>query len=197
MAKYRVKELRYRMSPKRRAYLARWWQSPAGRAISRANTKRYGKTAQGRAQKARWLRTAKGRAMQQRWYQSTAFRALQRAQGAKRRARTYGATICESVDRRKIFALDLGLCHLCDRPVDPQRFHVDHLIPLRVEAIEAAFNSAVTHPACNIRKHARFGQELLSPTARARWQERRPEDLAALDGHVARIVAARSVETAA
>jgi 5-methylcytosine-specific restriction endonuclease McrA len=182
--KYRVKELRYRMSQKRRAYLARWWRSAKGVTMSRANAVRYARTEQGRAQRARWRQTEQ-------------YRAKNRAYVSRRRAQTLSARIIEIVDRRTILKLDAGICHLCELPVDPQAFHVDHLIPIVVEPIEVEFNCAVTHPACNIRKHARFGGEILSPTARARWQARRPAHLAELDAAVARIVAARRDEEAA
>ncbi len=195
--KYREKEVRFRTSHQRRAWMAQYWRSAKGRTMSRSNALRYARTEQGRAQRARWRQTEQGRALQARWQQSATCRALNRTHCAKRRARARGATILESVDRRRIFELDAGLCHLCDRPVDPQAFHVDHVIPLLVEPIEAEFNCAVTHPACNIRKHARFGEDVLSPTARARWQAGRPAHLAELDTYVARIVAVRSDEEAA
>jgi len=101
------------------------------------------------------------------------------------------------VDRRGIFKLDAGLCHLCDQPVDFHRYHLDHLIPVAVEAIEAAWNYAAAHPVCNVKKQARFDGVVLTPTARARWKERRPVDLTKLDAQVARIVAARREEAAA
>jgi hypothetical protein len=92
-----------------------------------------------------------------------------------RRARQMGAVVIEPVDRLAIFRLDNGICYLCDLPVDPQAFDLDHIIPLAVEPIEAAFNYAVTHPACNRRKRTRF--MVLSPAAQARWVQRRPADL--------------------
>jgi hypothetical protein len=61
------------------------------------------------------------------------------------------------------------------------------VIPLAVEAIEAEFNCAVAHASCNSRKGAR--RVTLSPSARARWQARRPEHLALLDQQLARLAA--------
>jgi 5-methylcytosine-specific restriction endonuclease McrA len=182
--KYREKEMRFRTSQKRRTYMAQYWRSAKGLTVSRSNALRYACTEQGRARQAQRRQTEK-------------WRAKNRADVSRRRARMLGARIIEVVDRRAILQLDAGICHLCDLPVDSQAFHVDHLIPIVVEPIEAAFNSAVTHPACNIRKHAQFAKDILSPRARARWQARRPAHLAELDAHVARIVAARSDEEVA
>lgn len=177
--KYRVKELRYRTSEKYRVRVAAYWRSAEGTALSRSNALRYARSEQGRVQKRLWMKTAQGRANNCR-------------NASRRRVRDGGGTPVESVDRHVILDLDGGMCHLCDRPVDAQRFHIDHLIPIAVEPIEAAFNCAVSHPVCNIRKHARFGEAILAPAARARWAARRPEHLAELDAHVARILAARS-----
>lgn len=104
-----------------------------------------------------------------------------------RRTRKAKAIVLESIDRRIIFVLDGGICHLCNLPVDPETFHVDHVIPLAVEPIHAAFNCAVAHPTCNVRKWRRL--MVLSPTARLRWQARRPEHLALLDQHLTRLAA--------
>jgi len=101
------------------------------------------------------------------------------------------------VDRRVIFCLDAGICYLCDLPIETEAFHLDHIIPLAADPIEAAFNYAVTHPMCNFRKNDRFEAHPLSSTVRARWQQQRPEHLVQLEAHIARIVAARSAEQAA
>jgi 5-methylcytosine-specific restriction endonuclease McrA len=124
-----------------------------------------------------------------RYRQSEHGRAVKGKANAWRRARQVNAIVLERVDRRTIFVLDGGLCHLCDLPVDPQAFHIDHVVPLAVEPIEAEFNCAVAHPMCNVRKPRRHGKFELSVTARARWQERRPEHLALLDQHLARLAA--------
>jgi 5-methylcytosine-specific restriction endonuclease McrA len=203
--KCRATRERYRQAGKLRAALARYRQSEKGRAKEacyrqsekyRAKKARYHRSEKFRAALARYYHSEKGR----RYYQSEEYRAARaryrdtdeyRAQAARRealrRARELTAIVLESVDRRMIFVLDGGLCHLCDVPVDPDAFHVDHVIPLAVEAIEAEFNCAVAHPSCNVRKGAR--RVGLSSIARARWQERRPEHLALLDQHLARLAA--------
>jgi len=103
-----------------------------------------------------------------------------------RRLRGKAAVIMEPIDRHVILWLD-DMCHLCDTPVDPEQFHLDHIIPVAIEPLEAAWNYAVAHPRCNQSKGGQLAP--LSPTARARWQERRPEHLALLDEHLARLAA--------
>jgi hypothetical protein len=188
---------RYRQSETARATKRRYVQTEEGRKIMRASRRRYQQSEKYRASRRRYEQSEKWRVLRAQWRHSEAGRAVIRARLARRRARKRGASILELVNRRMIFDLDAGLCHLCDLPVDPQAFHIDHLIPIAVEPIEAAFNCAVTHPACNVWKSDSFDEVVLLPSARARWQARRPEHLAELDAHVARIVAARGDEEAA
>jgi 5-methylcytosine-specific restriction endonuclease McrA len=161
----------------------RYLQSEKGRAacVRQRQTDKY------RAAQARHRATDKYRAAWARHRKTDKCRARNFRHSAFRRARKRKATILQLVDRRAILALDGGLCHLCDLPVDPQAFHLDHVIPLSVEPIHADFNAAIAHPTCNQRKHARL--LVLSSSARARWQERRPEHLALLDQHLARLAA--------
>jgi 5-methylcytosine-specific restriction endonuclease McrA len=181
--KYRAKEARYHQSEKGRAANARQRETDK----YRAKQARYDQSKTGRAQRAVYRQSAKRRAVLARYNQSKKARATQARRRALRRARERNAIVVERVDRRSIFALDGGVCHLCDLPVDPEAFHVDHVIPLSVEPIHAEFNCAVTHPTCNVRKWKRL--TVLSTTARARWYERRPEHLALLDQHLARLAA--------
>jgi 5-methylcytosine-specific restriction endonuclease McrA len=151
---------------------------------------RYSKTEKGkhvnRLRQARLRRTEKHQTRVAAYRQGEKYRDTKLRCNHRRRARKHGANVLESIDRAEILRID-DLCHLCDVPVDPQAFHLDHVIPLAVEPIEAPWNAAVAHPTCNLRKHARLVP--LSPAARLRWQERRPEHLALLDQHLARLAA--------
>lgn len=199
---------RYRQSEKGRAtcraHATRHRQTDRGRALVRANRRRYNQSAHGRVVKGagqkRYARTDRGRVVarraQERYYQTDHGRAGWYRNTRKRRARQRGATILERVDRRMILKFD-HLCHLCDMPVDTEAFDIDHLIPLAVMPIEAAWNSAAAHPSCNRQKGPRIAGHPLTLAARARWQARRPKHLAELDAHVARIVAAPSDEEVA
>jgi len=42
------------------------------------------------------------------------------------------------------------------------------------------------HPTCNIQKGGHLTAQVLSPAARVRWQQYRPEQLAQLDAYVLR-----------
>lgn len=181
-------QARYVQSDKGRAVQARFFQSEKGRAA----LARYRESDKCRATKARcWARRRQlgeyrlYQAQYQARYRKTDKGRAQMARcWALRRGREANAIVLEYVDRETIFVLDGGLCHLCDVPVEAGAFEVDHVIPIAVEPIEAQFNCAVAHKSCNRRKGARTVG--LSPSARARWQERRPEHLAALDQHLAR-----------
>ncbi len=165
----RLRQARLRRTEKHQTRMARYRQS-----------ERY------RDYKVRYRQSQTGKLLAMRYAQSEKGRAWSCKGAARRRARRRGANILESVDRRKILRLD-DLCHLCHLPVDPQAFHLDHVIPLAVEPIEAPWNAAVAHPTCNLRKHARLVP--LSPATRLRWQQRRPAHLALLDAYFTRIAA--------
>jgi 5-methylcytosine-specific restriction endonuclease McrA len=51
---------------------------------------------------------------------------------------------------------DAGLCGLCGDPVDPSRFHIDHVRPLACGGTHTYGNVQLAHPACNLRKGARL-----------------------------------------
>jgi 5-methylcytosine-specific restriction endonuclease McrA len=158
--KHQTRMAQYRQSEKYRGSKVRYRQSETGKFVAMRYARSYARSETGRAV---FCKAA-----------------------ARRRARRRGANVLEPVDRREILRLD-DLCHLCDLPVDPQAFHLDHVIPLAVEPIEAPWNAAVAHPTCNVRKHARLVP--LSPAARFRWQQRRPAHLALLDAYLTRIAA--------
>ena len=75
---------------------------------------------------------------------------------AVRRMRERSAPVVEAIDRHVIYARDGGVCHLCRRRVSARSFTLDHLIPLAKGGEHAAFNVAVAHRRCNLRKHARL-----------------------------------------
>lgn len=65
------------------------------------------------------------------------------------RTRRRGATIIEEVDPRILFERAMGICHICSLPVDPDRWDVDHVIPLSAGGVHSYDNTAVSHPSCN------------------------------------------------
>jgi len=84
---------------------------------------------------------------------------------AKRRALKRGAFV-ERVSRVVVFERDQGRCHLCGKKVDPNNWHLDHIIPLSPltpggKGGEHSYrNVAVSHPICNQRKHNKLTGQL-------------------------------------
>jgi len=70
-------------------------------------------------------------------------------------ARRRGATVIECFSRADIFERDGGVCHVCGELVDPDNWHIDHLLPLSRGGQHVAANVAVAHPKCNGARRAR------------------------------------------
>jgi 5-methylcytosine-specific restriction endonuclease McrA len=66
---------------------------------------------------------------------------------AERRARERGMFV-EHVDRQVVFKRDRGICQICNSPVDPNDYHIDHIIPLDPGEHSYA-NIQLAHPSCN------------------------------------------------
>lgn len=60
--------------------------------------------------------------------------------------------LVEEVRRFVVLARDRGRCHLCLKQVDPQKWHLDHVISTAQGGPHCYANTAVSHPACNMRK---------------------------------------------
>lgn len=61
----------------------------------------------------------------------------------------------EYVDPAVVWARDCGVCHICDRPADPEDWHLEHVVPLARGGNHSYANTRVSHPVCNLRKGAR------------------------------------------
>ena len=79
---------------------------------------------------------------------------LRQKYSANRRARLLGQFV-EEVDRTVVLARYNGLCGICGDTVDPERFDVDHIIPLLVGGEHSYANTQPAHPSCNYRKPKR------------------------------------------
>jgi 5-methylcytosine-specific restriction endonuclease McrA len=88
-----------------------------------------------------------------RWRASNPERSAE--QNQKSRARRAQAPVVGDVSRAAIFARDHGRCYLCGQSVEPDNFHLDHLVPLAKGGEHAAFNLMVAHPRCNWKKHTK------------------------------------------
>lgn len=83
-----------------------------------------------------------------------------RASNQKRKARkrnTEGAFTGEDLQLQ--FISQKGLCWWCDKPLDPNDYHIDHRIPLDKGGAHSARNICLTHPTCNLKKNNKMPWE--------------------------------------
>ena len=73
----------------------------------------------------------------------------------KRRAEKIGAFV-ESVKRSIVFARDEGFCGICYTKVDPDDWHLDHVVPFARGGLHSYDNVQVSHPTCNLAKGAKL-----------------------------------------
>lgn len=76
------------------------------------------------------------------------------AKEARRRARVR-ATVTERIDYRLVLQMHDGMCGICDEPVDPDCYEVDHVVALANGGTHTYGNVQPAHPPCNRRKGAR------------------------------------------
>jgi 5-methylcytosine-specific restriction endonuclease McrA len=68
-------------------------------------------------------------------------------------ARQYRAYV-EDVHPLVVLERDDGVCGICGEDVDPQNYHVDHIVPLAKGGEHSYRNTQAAHPACNMKKWA-------------------------------------------
>jgi len=71
---------------------------------------------------------------------------------SRRRMRVIGGEY-EVIDRLAVWERDAGTCRICGSEVQPDDWHMDHIIPVSRGGSHTYDNVAVTHPTCNMRKH--------------------------------------------
>jgi 5-methylcytosine-specific restriction endonuclease McrA len=81
-------------------------------------------------------------------------RELSRKSEAMRRARKLRLPY-EEVDFGVVFERDAGVCGICGTQVDPEDWHLDHVVPLAAGGHHLYTNVQVSHPKCNMSKGAR------------------------------------------
>lgn len=74
-------------------------------------------------------------------------------------------------DAQEIYDRDNGVCALCGFPVDPERYDIEHIVPLQVKAEllllygidshpgDTPWNVSLAHPSCNSTKLHYMSQE--------------------------------------
>jgi len=89
-----------------------------------------------------------------------------KAGNLKRKERQLGVdpgTLCPTLDfdtfsRSKVWEEESGICGICGEPADPNRWHLDHIVPRSLGGLHIRSNVQVSHPACNMSK----GNKLIS-----------------------------------
>jgi len=71
---------------------------------------------------------------------------------AKRRALEMEAFV-EFVDRQIVYERDEGICGICGKHVDHDKFEVDHIVALTKGGLHCYENVQVSHSRCNRRKY--------------------------------------------
>jgi len=74
-------------------------------------------------------------------------------------ASKFTATV-EPVDRIEVLRRGEGVCGICRTPVDPDNFHVDHIVPLARGGEHSYANTQPAHPRCNTSKGASLIKEI-------------------------------------
>lgn len=92
------------------------------------------------------------RERQRRWYEANKERAFDKARA--RTALRRGAVAGEVVKRAAVFDRDAGVCGICGELVDPNKWDLDHIIPLSLDGEHSYSNVQVAHPWCNRSKGA-------------------------------------------
>jgi 5-methylcytosine-specific restriction endonuclease McrA len=85
-------------------------------------------------------------------------REIQRKGNYTRRSKVAKVYI-EDVDHNKVFERDEGICGICQNPVDKNRYHLDHIIPIAKGGLHCYDNVQISHPRCNQTK----GANVLAP----------------------------------
>lgn len=83
------------------------------------------------------------------------WREQKRKYSAARRAKKRDQFV-EDVLPSVVFERDGGICQLCNSPVDPDSFHVDHIYPLSKGGEHSYANTQLAHPSCNMSKNAKI-----------------------------------------
>lgn len=72
----------------------------------------------------------------------------------RHRARNRAAFV-EHVDPLVVLERDDNICGICGGDVDPDDFHIDHIVPLARGGLHNYENTQAAHPSCNWAKSAR------------------------------------------
>jgi 5-methylcytosine-specific restriction endonuclease McrA len=133
-----AKKARYWADPEAGAAAMRQWRDANPDRVRRIEKKRYhAHRAERLARHRAWILANPERA-----------RELKRKSVALRRARIKSVAY-EPIDFGLVFERDGGICGICNQPVDPTNWHLDHIKPIALGGPHLYGNVQVTHPRCN------------------------------------------------
>lgn len=112
-----------------------------------------------RAASRRWKQANAEKVRSQRQQYEANNREVINLKAQRRRSRKRGAFV-EDVHPLVLLELGDGVCGICGTDVDPNDFHMDHVIPLARGGEHSYANMQVAHPACNSRKRDRLPWEM-------------------------------------
>lgn len=79
---------------------------------------------------------------------------------AKRRSQKLGAFV-ETVNRKVVFENYHGICYMCSVILDPNEWHLEHIIPLSRGGEHSYENTAASCKPCNQRKSNKILEEMI------------------------------------
>ena len=86
------------------------------------------------------------------------------AEKARKNASAYRARqaeqFVEHIEPSVVLENSNGTCGICGEPIDPNNFHVDHIIPLNRGGLHAYTNTQAAHPSCNTSKKDKLPTEV-------------------------------------
>lgn len=92
--------------------------------------------------------------------QSPEYRRQRSVLAHKRRTRIANSTEHYTYEDEKLqFKSQKGLCWWCGKPLDRNKYDVDHITPVSRGGSNSARNIVIAHPTCNKRKHNKMAWE--------------------------------------
>ena len=69
----------------------------------------------------------------------------------------------QTFSRLDIYERDNGICRLCGEPVSRDDFHLDHIVPRKLDGVHRPENVQIAHPVCNLRKQDKLDGQIKLP----------------------------------
>lgn len=161
----RMSNAKYRATPrgrdKKAANNTAYRATPKGKAKHNASSAAYysthkveenAKTAARRATPEGRAKTAEAKAK----YNATP-KGREKHQSQENKRRAMKAEVRHApYTRQQVIDRDGIDCHICGKPGDPQKMHIEHIIPISHGGPDVLYNVKLAHPFCNLSKGTKF-----------------------------------------